>query len=87
MIAFIERYKTILGALSWFFFMIVVPTIIWFSGVDHRFTELNSKLVVQEKRSEQLEIRVRDIEVRIADKLEIIHKDIGEIKGELKRLQ
>jgi len=91
---FFDKYKTIFQASTWVLLMVIYPAIVWFVGVDYKFISFEKKadefysiLTEKEKKLTTLENRMTVLENRISDKLEAIHKDLGEVKGELKRLR
>lgn len=80
-------YKEVVVGAAWFISIVVVPLTIWFVAISHKIDSASAKIIIVEEKEEQLQRKIHLLDTRIADKLEVIHKDIGEIKGELKRLQ
>lgn len=86
----LEKHKVTLATAGWVIAVIIVPLTIWFASrfasISYQIEDAHAKIAVVEKQEKKLSERFNTVETRITDKLDIIHKDVGEIKGELRRI-
>lgn len=84
--AVLEKYKATIAASVWVITVIIMPLTIWFTAISYKIDDANAKIIIVDENEKVLSNKVEELEVRISDKLEAIHKDVGQIKGELKHL-
>lgn len=83
----LERYKLGIKETVWFVCCVVVPLTVWFMVIKSELVQANAKIVIMEENEQKLAQEINILKTRMNDKLEAIHKDVGEIKGELKRIR
>lgn len=83
----LEKHRVTLATAGWVTAVIIVPLTVWFAAISYKIDDANAKIIIVDENERVLSKRVELLEIRISDKLEAIHKDVGQIKGELKRLK
>ena len=71
----------------WFVVAIVIPLTVWFFAIASRIEALEIQAKQAEIQNIAIDIKLSTFNKRMSDKLEMIADDIGQIKGELKRLK
>jgi len=71
----------------WFVVAIVIPLTVWFFAIASRIEALEIQAKQAEIQNIAIDIKLSTFNMRMSDKLEMIADDIGQIKGELKRLK
>lgn len=76
-----------LKTVAWFFAAIAIPLTLWFFAIASRIEALEVQAKQTQQQSNEFDVRMSTFNYRMSDKLESIADDIGQIKGELKRLK
>jgi hypothetical protein len=80
MLAFLDLIQKSWKFLSWFIFSVVVPVTAWFVLIRH---DVSSALEASKTNSE----RIEEVKEKQDEKFNRIIRELGEIKGELKRIK
>lgn len=83
----LERHKVTLATVVWVVVIIIVPLTVWFAAISYQIDGAHAKIGFVQEKEKKLSEKLDHLDTRISDKLESIHKDVGEIRGELKRLK
>lgn len=76
-----------LKTVFWFFTAVTIPITLWFFAVVSRIEALEVQAKQTQVQSNELDLKMSAFNYRMSDKLQSIADDIGQIKGELKRLK
>lgn len=82
-----EKFSVPIGLVVWFIGSVVLPVAGWFYFIKFQIEDVQSAIFVIEQKEKQLEEGHKFFSDNISNKLDQIHKDIGEVKGELKRIK
>ena len=83
----LEEYKVTLGAALWTICVIIIPLTLWFTAISYRIDEVSSKVFVLSEDQAMLRATSKDLDTKISNKLDLIHADLGIVKGELRRIK
>ena len=90
----LEKLRLPVGVIFWLIVSIIIPATVSFTVLQAKIDTAHARIVIVDESEKQLRSDLNTLEAKLYDndaklygKLEVIHKELGEVKGELKRLK
>ena len=78
--------KVSIQEIIWVLCAMVVPLTIWFVAISYKIDNANAKILVIQESEKENRQDFKDLDNKVSGKLDRIIKELGIVKGQLKRI-